>query len=340
MLATLSDHAQFERVGWRKGLLIPFWIGQVSILLSLMGIFSYRLAETLEHWDEMVATGDLPRVELVWEMTNIGFSLAALILTIIEIAKTVAETLTPFLMLCTHIIKLLVAFINLALDIVVYLKRSDHNYSIVGLALDCGLLAATLVTFTYSIRTFRRLQKYDDYALTGGTSNSKQLGLSGNNDVEMNSKKVNIFGNGKKSASSKVVSFSNASDTSYPSQTIGTTTNGSADPVKRKIDKTVGEEFGWGSGSPTHGTMERTDSFVAVGSVHHRLTQSSFDTVRRDSERGLVTVPEDEDDDDDTVRGSHDGGRQIGGSAGYQHHDSEDDRRALLVDGSRGGEFA
>lgn len=57
-----------------------------------------------------------------------------------EISKTATETLTPFAMLCTHIIKLTVALAMLALDVTVYLQRTDQDYSIVGLALDCGFL--------------------------------------------------------------------------------------------------------------------------------------------------------------------------------------------------------
>jgi hypothetical protein len=62
------------------------------------------------------------------------------VLTILEITKTVAEALTPFFMLATHVVKLTLAFVDLGLDVVVYLQRSDRNYSIVGLAIDCGLL--------------------------------------------------------------------------------------------------------------------------------------------------------------------------------------------------------
>lgn len=60
-----SDLAQFKRAGWRMLLLIPCWTAQIAMLLGLMGIFTYRLAETIEHWDEMRAAGDTPRVELV-----------------------------------------------------------------------------------------------------------------------------------------------------------------------------------------------------------------------------------------------------------------------------------
>ena len=58
------DMAQFNRARWRMAMLIPLWTAQIAMLLGLMGIFSYRLAETTEHWDEMRAAGDTPRVEL------------------------------------------------------------------------------------------------------------------------------------------------------------------------------------------------------------------------------------------------------------------------------------
>lgn len=75
-----------------------------------------------------------------WECTNVGFSLVALVLTIVEIAKYAGDALTPFLMLAMHVVKLTLALANLGLDVVVYLQRSEKEYSIVGLAIDCGLL--------------------------------------------------------------------------------------------------------------------------------------------------------------------------------------------------------
>lgn len=45
--------------------MIPFWAVQVSILLGLMGIFAYRLAETFEHYDDEKNNGEAPMVEVV-----------------------------------------------------------------------------------------------------------------------------------------------------------------------------------------------------------------------------------------------------------------------------------
>jgi hypothetical protein len=47
----MSHHrqqGQFDRARWRGLILGPFWFLQIALLLCLMGVFSYRLAETSE----------------------------------------------------------------------------------------------------------------------------------------------------------------------------------------------------------------------------------------------------------------------------------------------------
>jgi len=70
----------------------------------------------------------------------VGFSLLSLLLNTIEIAKLVSETLTPFVMVFTHVLKMALALAILALDVVVYTQHSEGNWSLVGLAIDCALL--------------------------------------------------------------------------------------------------------------------------------------------------------------------------------------------------------
>ena len=89
---------------------------------------------------------DLHSLTHSWEATNVGFNLIALILNILEIARKATERLTPFMMVCTHVIKLTLAFAVLALDIVAYLRQMDGPYSTVGLSLDCGLLCVPSLT--------------------------------------------------------------------------------------------------------------------------------------------------------------------------------------------------
>lgn len=165
------------------------------------------------------------------------------------------------------------------------------------------------MTFTYSIRTFRRVAKYDKYEIKRGIDDFEL----GNN--------VQIFASGTPASRRPPSGFAVAVDTEYRShmQTVG-----SAD-LKSHIDRAVGAEFGWGSGVPTAGRVERSDSFVGSKMVRSSVAQSG-QVVRRASDRALV-MEDDEDDDDEIVTNSHDGGTQV---PGHRRDVSEDDQRALL----------
>ncbi|CAK7230404.1 hypothetical protein SBRCBS47491_007574 [Sporothrix bragantina] len=182
------NQAQFVRARWRRTVLFPVWSFQVIVLLGILGIFSYRLAETAEHFDENHKAGKTPTVELVWEVTNVGFGVLCLVLTIMEASRLLAETLTPYFLLAAHVIKMTCAAAMLALDIVVYINRSEGNWSTVGLALDVALLAAMVALFVYAIVTFRRQQgTYDDFHFHHPASNTKAFGYgSGYDEIELN----------------------------------------------------------------------------------------------------------------------------------------------------------
>jgi len=59
------DQAQFDRASWRKALLFPLWLAQIVLLFSLVGIFSYRLADTVPKFKENKDNGNVPMIELV-----------------------------------------------------------------------------------------------------------------------------------------------------------------------------------------------------------------------------------------------------------------------------------
>lgn len=263
-----------------------------------------------------------------WEATNVGFSTISLVLSIIEISRMATEVLTPFLMLFTHIIKLVLAFAILGLDVTVYLQRTDKHYSIVALALDCALLAATIATFLYSVKTYRRLLKYEDYAVGGNNNNDVEFGTT-----------TSISGGKHRSV---ISSHSNAS-TAY----LSTTTDNAT--LKGEVDRVMSTEFGWTEGSKTKGIV------VGVGVVpRSSKLESSTDLPRSQSwvtERGNATggsygssYDAEEDDGTETVR---DGGspRQMHSRHGsiptliVSGHDDEgdEDTRALLNgnDGAR-----
>ncbi|KAL1838421.1 hypothetical protein VTJ49DRAFT_2673 [Mycothermus thermophilus] len=159
------DTVVYARAGWRKRILVPMWTFQVAVLLCLMCLFAYRLAETFEHYDEAKRRGRPPTVEVVWEGSNVACNVIALVLNCLEMARKATERLTPFFMVCTHVIKVTLALAVLALDIAAYIQGIDGIYPSLGIGLDVGLLAATLVVFVYSIWTYRRLLEYETYQL-------------------------------------------------------------------------------------------------------------------------------------------------------------------------------
>ncbi|KAI1136440.1 hypothetical protein F5Y05DRAFT_108418 [Hypoxylon sp. FL0543] len=172
---THRDNAQFSRAGWRKRVLLPCWIAQIAILLGVMGLFSYRLSITVRTWKDEEAIGNIPMVEFVWEIVNVAFSFFSLLITFVTIARFIAEVLTPLPLLFANILNMVLASAVLALDIVVYVKYTDRQYSLVGLAMDCALLFFTILPAFYSVVIYRRLLSYDDYHIPG---NIKPYGYS------------------------------------------------------------------------------------------------------------------------------------------------------------------
>ncbi|KAK3384949.1 hypothetical protein B0H63DRAFT_174396 [Podospora didyma] len=313
------DQILFSRAGWRLKFLIPLWMFQIAVLLCLMGIFAYRLAETFEHYEEHDKMGQLPIVEVVWEGTNVGFNLVSLVLNIMEISKQATERLTPFFMLATHAIKLTLAFAILGLDVVVYIQHTDAHYSIIALALDCGLLAATLATFMYALKTFRRLLKYEDYHMT--VNSKPRVGNDGGLELG-HYQTTSYFGEANTTQLDPPpppMNISNGSE--YPSQTAGFS--------KSEIDQAIGAEFGWSS--PRGSGVDRSNSVVGSGTVLSRKAEQRQSWV---SESGAGVRRDDDDDESETVRGSYDVARHqsVPGVIVSWQQEDEDDRQALLLD--------
>ncbi|CAJ2509447.1 Uu.00g144730.m01.CDS01 [Anthostomella pinea] len=181
MLGTHRDNAQFARARWRKTILLPCWIVQLGLLMSIMGLFIFRLSRTVRTWEKEKEKGNVPTVEFVWESVNIGFSLSSLIITLVSIARFIAEVLTPLPLLFMSIISLTLSSAVLALDIVVYVQYADREYSLIGLGMDCALMLFTIIPTIYSILIYRRLLTYDDYHLPG---NAKPYGFANANAVD------------------------------------------------------------------------------------------------------------------------------------------------------------
>jgi hypothetical protein len=73
-----------------------------------------------------------------WEATTVGFSLISLVFSILEITKYISETLTPFFLLCSQVVKLTLFLAVLGLDVTEFIARVDGPYTTIGLAIDCA----------------------------------------------------------------------------------------------------------------------------------------------------------------------------------------------------------
>jgi hypothetical protein len=71
------DQVLFSRAKWRLKLLVPCWIFQLLVLLCLMGIFAYRVVDTVEHYSEEKNNGDIPMVEIVYVLAFLSLRFKA-----------------------------------------------------------------------------------------------------------------------------------------------------------------------------------------------------------------------------------------------------------------------
>lgn len=258
-----------------------------------------------------------PLTPTSWESTNVAFSTLALVCTLTEIAKTAAETLTPFAMVCTHILKLTLAFAMLALDIVVHIQGLDHEYSSVGLALDCAFLAVAILTLVYTILTYRRLLAYEAYQLPPA-ADAKPADLytlpPRPRDLEL--------GNHV-----SIVSHSDARPVSG-SASFEERAGPEGDVVQR-----IGVDFGW---SAMATARARTGSLVGSGVVPSGKASPTAPPSAGELRRTQSFVPEigraEEEDEDgyDVVR------RGSGGGPTGRVEEGEEDTRRLLPRGGDG----
>ncbi|KAK8065390.1 hypothetical protein PG997_012137 [Apiospora hydei] len=187
MIGSHRDQAHFGFAKWRKRILLPCWFVQIPLQLGLMGVFSYRLSNSVNSYNG--EPDKIPTVEFVWEVTNIAFSLASFIINAIQIAKFLAEALTPFGMMVGNILSVTLSSAILALDVVVYLQHTEKKYSIIALGMDCVLLFFTLVTVIYGVIVYRRMLIYDDYHIP---HNVKPFGFAAPEDTTYDPRRSSV----------------------------------------------------------------------------------------------------------------------------------------------------
>ncbi|GJC77707.1 hypothetical protein ColLi_00545 [Colletotrichum liriopes] len=312
------QQAQFDRSRWRMALLVPLWVLQLLVLLVIIGLFSWRLSDTLKNWEtEEQTRGMFPMVEVVWESVNIGFSLICLISTVYEVSKLAAETLTPWTMLFTHVLKVVCSLATLALDIVVFLQRKDSHYSMVGLGLDCFLLVLVAIPGIYSIQTYRRLTKYDDYHypvnhkpygfndLEGETSYNGRLSIGGLSLGDRSLRRISTSSVKSMTGLQKQEQMQQVAQQQQPEpNTIQRTPsqyNNERDTQfdRYMVERAMTNEFGWVA-SPGSDNLGRSDSYIGSGSITNGkvVTRESMGRAPSwGSSHVLVAVPEMDEDD-------------------------------------------
>ncbi|KAK2609127.1 hypothetical protein QQS21_002354 [Conoideocrella luteorostrata] len=300
--------AQFERARWQSIILFPVWTLQLLITVSTMGFFAWRLGDTMKHYDERDTNGQAPTIEIAWEATNVVLSFVAAMCTLIEIVKYMAEALTPWTMLFTHIIKLACASAICALDAVVYAQLEKYH-SLIGLGLDVALLVTAVGLAIYAIVTYRRLSQYDDYVRP---VNVKGYGFSDNDHRDFSySSRLSIRNSMDKRGSigSHRLSIGSAHNEPVGLQNLQRTPSYYSHERDTQFDEYVARRNSMNNNRPdleraTSGEYKRDslsggspplDSLVVMGMVQSRPRGSSISrAVSYTSDHVLVAVPEEE----------------------------------------------
>ncbi|KAG7419291.1 hypothetical protein DER46DRAFT_191649 [Fusarium sp. MPI-SDFR-AT-0072] len=292
--------AQFDRAKWRPMVMIPTWLLQLGLSMSMMGLFAYRLGDSMKVNKDNDKKNDDPTIEIVWEATNVALWFVASLCSFVEIAKYFAEALTPWTMLFTHVIKLTCAIATLALDIVVYTEKHDKHYSLVALGLDCAFIITSLVLVFYSVRRYRRLSAYDDYT---HPVNVKPYGF--NDDLERDTSYARQSTDKRFSSTSSRASIISKRE-SVEMGTVQRTPSVYSHKRDTQFDDYVArrgsatkERIGSGDFSYAGAQGEAQDSGATLTPTRPRGA-SSGRAASWTSDRGLVAVPE---EDDDTTAG-------------------------------------
>ncbi|KAG5799800.1 hypothetical protein H9Q69_001207 [Fusarium xylarioides] len=288
--------AQFDRAKWRLMVMIPTWVLQLGLSMSMMGLFAYRLGDSMKVNKDSDKKNDDPTIEIVWEATNVALWFVASLCSFVEIAKYFAEALTPWTMLFTHVIKLTCAIATLALDIVVYTEKHDKHYSLVALGLDCAFIITSLVLVFYSVRRYRRLSAYDDYT---HPVNVKPYGF--NDDLERDTSYARQSTDKRFSSASSRASIISKRE-SVEMGTVQRTPSVYSHKRDTQFDDYVArrgsatkERIGSGDFSYAGAQGEAQDSGATLTPTRLRGA-SSGRAASWTSDRGLVAVPEEEDD--------------------------------------------
>lgn len=63
-MARHRSQAHFERARWRLRILAPAWLVSLALTIPLMGLFAWRLGDTLKHYKSREDLGEKPTIEI------------------------------------------------------------------------------------------------------------------------------------------------------------------------------------------------------------------------------------------------------------------------------------
>ncbi|KAF7561841.1 hypothetical protein G7046_g2319 [Stylonectria norvegica] len=288
-----SSQAQFERAKWRIAILLPSWVLQIALTMTMIGLFGWRLGDTMKN-------NKSSHVEITWEVTNIIMAVTATNCTFYEIIKFMAESLTPWTMLFSQIIKLTAAIAVLALDAVVYVHHEDRHYSLVGLGLDCVFILVALILAAYSVRAYIRLSKYDDYS---HPVNVKNFGFNDDleRDTSYSSKRSMLPTMDKRlSLTSSRLSISSTQADAVPLQPLEKTPSLYSHKRDTQFDDYVARRGSISSAKDGERAVSGDFSWAGTPKEETAITRPRGASMPRavswTSERGLVSVPEEDDE--------------------------------------------
>ncbi|KHN97139.1 uncharacterized protein MAM_04736 [Metarhizium album ARSEF 1941] len=329
-MANHRAQAQFERARWRAAVLFPIWALQLLLTTSMMGLFAWRLGDTLKQSDERESAGRVPTIEFVWEATNVVMSFTAATCTLLEIFKFTSGALTPWTVLFTHIIKLTCASAILVLDVVVYAEQKEYQ-SLIGIGLDVALFITAITLAIYAILTYKRLSAFDDYVRP---ANVKGYGFNDGEDADFSySGRLSIRNSMDKRASVGSRRLSIGSVRSVANEPVGLdnlqrTRSYYSHERDTQFDEYVARKSSLGARSDfdrrTSGDYRRdspptdisTDSFAVTGTAQSRVRGVSIThEASYTSDHVLVAVPEEEHEEPDDAAGRNKAGVSLLGSS-------------------------
>ncbi|KAF4126074.1 hypothetical protein GMORB2_1320 [Geosmithia morbida] len=314
-MASLGAQAKFERARWRLSFLSPMWALQLGLALAMVGIFSWQLGTCVYQYATDGDKTGFPTFEVVCESVGIVLSFVAAVCAIFTVARYFAEALTPWAVIVAHIIQLSCGGAVLAVQAVAHVNGVRRRCFVLVLVFGSILVCSSGALAVYAIVARRRISSY---------THSYTLDIKGYNfDSSNGSVPRGLLDRSRFSSASSRTSYLSSTRQSsggaYQGVAATDPTPSPADPRaaysherSTEFDKFVAarrqlpavEPGVWhGRGRSSSGgtsslvsplSADDADAVVHLGTVPVTSTTNRPGEAKATSDRGLVSVPEEE----------------------------------------------